>query len=205
MRFYGILLVCSCYGLFGCQSFDFPAVEGVAEIKPAAQQTQQSLTKEFENKLALLVDELIAPARFDYKNKPILITTFVWSDTLTYKTSSPRSLQLLGHQVAEGLMTKLVQRGGKVIEHLSAKSISVSKKASYFLTRDTKQLRATAKADYVIAGTVTEVENGAIVNAEVIEISSSQIVSASRQYFASSYLWPDDKMTTIRNGLLYRQ
>lgn len=200
MKFYSILLITGCLGLFGCQSFDSPdpqiALKAVVSDSPE---------QEFDNKLSALVDDLVASENFDYQNKPILMTTFVWADTLTYKSSSTRQLKMLGHHVSEGVMTKLVQRGGHVIEYLTAKTVSVSKNASYFLTRDIAKIKSTANAHYIIAGTVTEVDNGAIVNVEVIELSTRRIVSASRQYFANDYLWREDKMTTTQHGFLYRK
>ena len=192
-KFYTLLLV-TCIGLMGCQTLD-------SSMPSVNEQSAAPVT--FDNKLSSLVNGLLRSNKFDYQNKPILITTFVWSDSLSYKKQH-HALQFLGHQLADSMKTELVQHNARVIEHKAAKSVSVSANASYFLSRDIKELASKAQAEYIIAGTITEIEGGAIVNAEVVAINNSEIVSAAREFFPTSATWTSNQVS-LRNDMLYRE
>ncbi|WDE12087.1 FlgO family outer membrane protein [Thalassomonas haliotis] len=192
-KFYTVLLV-TCIGLMGCQTLDSVTPDSNEEM-PA--------TAIFDNKLSSLITGLLRSEKYDYRNKPTLITTFVWSDTLSYK-SQPNAFKFLGHQLAESMKTELVQYSARVVEHKASKAVSISANASYFLSRDVKELASKAQAEYVIAGTITELDGGAMVNAEVIEISSSEIVGAAREFFPTTASWSSNQVS-LRNNMLHRE
>ena len=102
------------------------------------------------------------------------------------------------------MKTELVQYSARVVEHKAAKALSISANASYFLSRDIKELASKTQAEYVIAGTITELDGGAMVNAEVIELSSSEIVGAAREFFPTSAAW-SSKQVSLRNNVLHRE
>ncbi|GHF00270.1 hypothetical protein GCM10011501_32220 [Thalassotalea profundi] len=158
---------------------------------------------EFNNKLSSLVKQLLKSELYDHKKKATLMTTFVRADTLTYKKTD-HPLQYLGHYLSDGIKTELVHRESKVIEHKSSSAVSISKDASYFLSRNIDELKGIDGAEYIIAGTFVEMENGAMVNVEVIEISTSEVVSAAREFFPNTLFWPA-KSVVSRNGMLYRE
>lgn len=187
-----VVLLMSCLGLSGCQTNN--------SMPPP--QAAKEPTKIFDEKLTALVEQLLLSEKFVHQNKSILMTTFVWADTLTYKEND-HSLQFLGHQLQDGIKTALVQHGGKVIEHKAANAIAISKKASYYLSRDLNELANNVEAEYIVAGTLIEMEGGAMVNAEVIEVNSSEIVAAGREYFPASLFWAKQQIK-LRNGLIYR-
>lgn len=191
-----ILLLFACIALSACQTIDSDTGSkntGVMSMKR---------TNEFDTKLSLLVDKLTALEKFDYRNKSSIVTTLVWSDNLRYKNIN-HPLKRLGHQMAESIKINLVSRNSRIIEHQSSSAISVSKNASYFLSRDINELTSYTEADYVIAGTYTEIEGGAMVYVEVIELKSSEVVGAAQDFFPSSFFWSANKIST-RNGNIYR-
>ena len=197
MKLSYLLLALGVINLSACQVFDLAE----SEVESIEQLFGQPNSK-FDIKLSRLVDELTASKKYDHKSKSTLITTFVWSDTLTYKNID-HPLQFLGHQLSAGVKTELVQREFKVVEHKAASSVAIAKNASYFLSRDIKELANKSEAEYVIAGTYTEMEGGAMVNVEIVDVRTSMIVGAARDFFPNSLFWPANKVTT-RNGKLHR-
>ena len=192
-KFYALLLV-TCIGLMGCQTLDSVTTADRNEVQGPAT---------FDNKLSSLIAGLLNSKRFDYQTKPTLITTFVWSDSLSYKKQN-HPFKFLGHQLADSMKTELVQHNARIVEHKSGKAVSVSATASYFLSRDINDLASNAQADYIIAGIITEMEGGVMVNAEVVEVSSSEIVSAAREFFPLSATWAKNQVS-LRNDMLYRE
>jgi len=197
MKLSYLLLVLGVISLSACQVFDLTESE-VETIEKLSSHPQNN----FDMKLSKMVDDLTTSKKYDHKNKATLITTLVWSDSLTYKNID-HPLQFLGHQLSAGIKTELVQREFRVVEHKSASAVAISKNASYFLSRDIKELANKSAAEYVIAGTYTEMEGGAMVNVEVVDVRSSVIVGAARDFFPNALFWPSNKVTT-RNGKLYR-
>ncbi|GAC19918.1 hypothetical protein GARC_2955 [Paraglaciecola arctica BSs20135] len=188
-----ILLCCGCITLSGCQTFD-------TQIEKQA--TTLENTDSFNVKVTGLVDRLTSNNSYDYKAKSTLVTTFVWSDTLTYK-DIVHPFKKLGHQLAESIKVKLVQKNAQVLEHKSANFVSMDKNASYFLSRDTDNLNTNINAHYILAGTFTESNGGTMVYAEVIEFNSGKIVSAAEEFIPTSYFGPINVMSS-HDGMLYR-
>jgi len=197
MKLSYLLLTLAVINLSACQVFDLAE----SEVESIEQLFGQSKNK-FDMKLSKVVDDLTASKKYDHKSKATLVTTLVWSDSLTYKNID-HPLQFLGHQLSAGIKTELVQREYKVVEHKAASAVAISKNASYFLSRDIKELANKSAAEYVIAGTYTEMEGGAMVNIEVVDVRSSVIVGAAREFFPNALFWPSNKVTT-RNGKLHR-
>jgi len=197
MKLSYLLVALSIVNLSACQVFDL-AEDEVESIE----QLYRLPTSKFDIKLSRLVDELTASKQYDHKSKSTLITTFVWSDSLTYKNID-HPLQFLGHQLSAGVKTAMVQREFKIVEHKAASAIAIAKEASYFLSRDIKELANKSEAEYVIAGTYTEMEGGAMVNVEIVDVRTSMIVGAARDFFPNALFWPANKVTT-RNGKLHR-
>jgi TolB-like protein len=197
MKLSYLLLALSVINLSACQVFDLAEgdVESIGELY---NQPKNS----FDLKLSRLVDEFTASKAYDHKHNATLITTFVWSDSLTYKDID-HPLRFLGHQLSAGVKTELVQREYMVVEHKAAASVAIAKNASYFLSRDIKELAKKSEAVYVIAGTYTEMEGGAMVNVEVVDVRTNIIVGAARNFFPNALFWPANKVTT-RNGKIHR-
>lgn len=188
-----ILLCCGCITLSACQMFD-SQIEGQATTLPS--------TDTFNSKVTGLVDKLTSNNSYDYKSKSTLVTTFVWSDTLTYKDIT-HPFKQLGHQLSESIKVKLVQKNAQVLEHKSATFVSIDQNASYFLSRETGDLNSNINAHYILAGTFTETTEGARVYAEIIEFSSGRIVSAGEELIPNAYLGPLNVVSSY-DGMLYR-
>jgi hypothetical protein len=166
------------------------------------QATVQVSPDTFNSKVTGLVDKLTSNNSYDYKTKSTLVTTFVWSDTLTYK-DIVHPFKKLGHQLAESIKVKLVQKDAQVLEHKSATFVSMDQNASYFLSRKTDDLNSNIDAHYILAGTFTQTTGGAMVYAEIIEFSSGRIVGAGEEFIPNAYFGPANIVNSY-DGMLYR-
>ncbi|MCP4984720.1 MAG: hypothetical protein GY928_01265 [Colwellia sp.] len=158
--------------------------------------------KHFEQQVVSLIEQLTQGEQFDYQEKAIAFTTLVWMDTLTFE-SELRTTTLLGHQISSSLKTELVQRGGKIVEHKSAQAISMSKNASYYLTRKLDDLSQDIEVSYVLAGTMLESKGGVEINVEVVDVESHIVVSSARTFISNTYL-PELNNAFIKEGKIYR-
>jgi hypothetical protein len=156
----------------------------------------------FDNKITGLVDKLTSNSSYDYKAKSTLITTFVWSDTLTYK-NIVHPFKQLGHQLSETIKVKLVQKDAQVLEHKSATFVSIDQNASYFLSRETDDLNSNIDAHYILAGTFTETTTGAMIYAEIIEFNSGKIVGAGQEFIPDALIGNINQVKS-RDGMLFR-
>jgi len=156
----------------------------------------------FNHIVSYLIEQLIRVEQFDYQIKSVAFTTLVWMDSLTVEDSQREDI-LLGHQISSSLKVELVQRGGKVVEHKSPQTISISKKASYYLTRNLVDLPESINVDYVLVGTMLAIKDGVTVNIEVIDIESHQVVSSANT-FISNDLLPELKYIYMKEDKIYR-
>jgi len=172
------------------------------EVTPVQPTVTVQADKHFDQKLSELIEQLTQVEQFNYQQKPVAFTTLVWMDTLTL-ANAQRADTMLGHQVSSSLKTELVQRGGKVVEHKSAQAISMSKDASYYLTRNINELSQNIEVSYVLAGTMLEVKGGVEVNVEVIDVESHIVVSTARAFISNEYL-PELNNAFLKEGKIYR-
>lgn len=157
----------------------------------------------FDEKLTLVMDQLLSVPRFKYQTNAVAFTTLVWMDTLTYK-SEQGAASALGHQISSSLKTEFVQRGGKVVEHKSGQVISMSPDASYYLTRQLKELSDNIDVNYVLAGTMLEIQGGVEINIEVIDVTSHIVVSGARTFISNQYL-PERSAVVLKDGKINRE
>jgi hypothetical protein len=172
--------------------------DSLIEEQPIAQVGEDT----FNSKVTGLVEKLTSNNSYDYKTKSTLVTTFVWSDSLTYK-DIVHPFKKLGHQLAESIKVKLVQKDAQVLEHKSATFVSMDQNASYFLSRKTDDLNSNIDAHYILAGTFTETMGGAMVYAEIIEFTSGRIVGAGEEFISNAYFGPANIVSSY-DGMLYR-
>jgi TolB-like protein len=207
MKFLQVILL---FLLFGCESTNGTFLSELSEEEESiliessvdyfSVVSKQNL---FASHSSNLVTQLMYNKRFNYKNKPIAVTTFVWLDTLSFKQiEQPR--RMFGHLLSESIKTELVKSGGEVLEFRSASALSISPDASYFLSRDLSELSNNVNVDYVLTGTLSEVDGGIWVHAEVIDIKTNKVKSAARQFFTNEVISSNENTSWMRNGRIFR-
>ncbi|MDT0593954.1 FlgO family outer membrane protein [Glaciecola petra] len=112
-------------------------------------------------------------------------------------------LMLLGQQLEQGLMTEAVKYGLVTQDFKASNSIIMSESYDRALSRDLSHLSQLQNIDYYITGTITPQQNGAIVNARVINVRNKDVVAAATGYFPGDLFWETEQVV-MRNGQLYR-
>ena len=179
-----------------------------AESTLRDQSQRSSLTNQLpalgniEYHTALLAEELFAQVRLEREYRYAVIN-FVPVTSLKYNASLQSPLMLLGHQLSEGLVTEASRRGFITQDYKTTNDIVVSKDAEYVFSRNVERLNAMQDIDFYIAGTITEQQEGAIVNARIIHVDSKDVVASATKFFPADVFWQREKVST-RNGLIYR-
>ncbi|MCC2616755.1 hypothetical protein LJ739_10925 [Aestuariibacter halophilus] len=183
--------------LAGCASESVEQVRQRTEMRAPA-----NALGNIEIHTAELADELFAsvPSTAQYR---YAVATFVPADTLAYDPQMQGPLQLLGHQLAEGMMTEANRRGFITQDYKAASDIILSSEAERVLTRNIEQLATQRGVDFFITGTIVAQQEGAIVNARIIHARSQDVVAAATKFFPATLFWSREKVTT-RQGKLYR-
>lgn len=112
-------------------------------------------------------------------------------------------LMLLGHQLEQGLITEAVRRGYVAQDYKATNAIIMTDSYDRALSRDLSHLSELQNVDYFITGTITPQQNGAMVNARVINVRNKDVVAAATSFFPADLFWEKEQIT-IRNGQLYR-
>ena len=111
------------------------------------------------------------------------IVGFVPVASLKYAEKMQHPLMLLGHQLEQGLMTEASRRGFITQDFKVSDGIMLNETSDSVMSRDGKKLAGTISADFYITGTITEQQEGAIVNARVIHAKSKDVVAAATKFF----------------------
>ncbi|MDO6695331.1 FlgO family outer membrane protein [Aliiglaciecola sp. 3_MG-2023] len=151
---------------------------------------------------SILANELFAglTANRDYR---YAVVNFVPVTNLQFDKTYQHPLMLLGHQLSEGMVTEASRRGFITQDYKITNDILVTKEAEYALSRDVSRLAPLQNVDFYIAGTITEQQEGAIVNARIIHVESKDVVASATKFFPAELFWLREKVT-MRGGMIYR-
>ena len=112
-------------------------------------------------------------------------------------------LVTLGNQVQSSLQTLYTQVGASVIEFKASEHINIADNQDIMLSRKQSDLANKLAINYFLTGTISQVENGFIVNARLIDLADKRVVSAATEIFPANLNWQKNKVL-LRNGKLYR-
>ena len=171
-------------------------------VQTASQNNPPPALGNIEYHTALLAQELFAQIRVE-RDYRYAVVNFVPVTTLKYQASLQGPLMLLGHQLSEGLVTEASRRGLITQDYKTTSDIVISSDAEYVFSRNVERLKGMQDIDFYIAGTITEQQEGAIVNARIIHVDSKDVVAAATKFFPVDVFWQREKVST-RNGLIYR-
>ena len=131
------------------------------------------------------------------------VVGFVPVDNMKYNENQQHPLMLLGHQLEQGLMTEASRRGFITQEFKLSSDILINDVSDRVLTRDIEQLAGLESIDFYITGTLVYQQEGAVVNARVINARSNDVLAAATRFFPAELFWQREQVTT-RNGMIYR-
>lgn len=180
--------------LSGCSLMN-PTISEEKQQKPRALGNAEYHTNQLAN-------ELFASLRPD-RNYRFAVAGFVPVDSFKPNHDHQDPLMLLGQQLEQGLMTEAVKRGFVAQDYKAANSITITENSDRVLSRDVDQLNSVQRVDFFITGTITHQQQGAIVNARIINARSKDVVAAATKFFPGDLFWDTEQVTT-RGGRLYR-
>ena len=183
------------FGLVGCASPEKDLVYD--ELQPLGN---------IEYHTSILADELFANFRHSENRGQyrFAVAGFVPVVHMEYLPAKQHPLMLLGHQLEQGLVTEALRRGLITQDYKVANDIIINHHADRVLSRQLDQLsKQKLDVDFFVSGTITEQQNGAIVNARVVHVKSKDVIAAATKFFPSGLFWQREKVTT-RAGKLYR-
>lgn len=151
---------------------------------------------------AILAEELFINLIAD-KQYRYAVAAFVPVKSLQYDSNDQGPLMLLGHQLEQGLMTEASRRGFITQDYKVTNDIIIRQDSEAVFSRDVNRLSDTQSIDFFISGTITEQQEGAIVNARVIHVKSKDVVAAATKFIPADVFWQREKVSK-RNGLIYR-
>lgn len=136
-------------------------------------------------------------------NAGIAVGTFTEVDSLQLNQDRNHPLRLLGLQLEEGLITATIRQGLKVIEYKTREKLTLKSDQDLMLSRQVSDLGQPQDIRYFLTGTLTEQENGVVVNARLIDTTNHQVVAAATDYVPGNVFWRGNKVK-LKQDLIYR-
>ena len=149
----------------------------------------------------MLADELLQPLANQSLNGKVIVTQFVDEQTRQPTIASSAPLASLGGQLAEGFVYELNKRGYKVTDFKLRKSVEVNESGDFAWSRDLADLKNQVDAKYILAGTLTPHQNGAVVNVRLMEMNNGLVISTAQGFVPENLFWSKERVTT-RDGVL---
>ncbi|MDV6328590.1 FlgO family outer membrane protein [Idiomarina sp. Sol25] len=152
-----------------------------------------------------LADQLALQLSDDMKEYPMSqlgITRWVLAESLKQPDYGD-SLYSLSHQLSEEIYAHLEERALRLVEFRSQDYISLSKAGAVVLSREAEELNAHSNLDWVLVGTMSRKDDGAMINLRIIDRRSQQVLAAANRYVPKHLYW-SNKQTELVNGHLQR-
>lgn len=184
--------------LTGCQIVEEPESEYIAYVTPSKTMAPYTV-HEYISNLSVQLSNITGIRK---NNARIAVTSFLDAQNLKSGLASQQASGL-SQQIQESLLTQFTQLGYHTIEHRLDKHITLNDHAESILSRDMDTLRVRQNIDFIVTGTLTRQQHAYIVNARLINMQDSRIVSAATAEIPINVMWTDEKVQQ-RDGLIYR-
>ncbi len=106
-------------------------------------------------------------------SKPIILTSSVNLDNFKKTTK-------FGRMLSESMIHELDVRGFKILDYRKAPGVLVNRKGEFNLSRNTKRISSKIGASYVFVATYSKLGRNLMVNARILDLSTSGVVSSAR-------------------------
>lgn len=124
------------------------------------------------SRIIFLADQLFRN-KSTFLDRPIIITSFQNLDNFT-------EVNQLGRLIAEALIHEMHIRNLKVLDFRFQDKIKISESGEFVLSRNPKDLKSEMRAGFILTGTYSIIGNGYFINARVIDIDTSLVVSSGQ-------------------------
>ncbi len=134
------------------------------------------------NEIARFMADQLAQNRdsMNISQNPIAVTSIV--NLQNFKKTNKVGLWL-----TENLMHELHTRGFKTIDFKTMPAIQVTPSGDFVLSREVEELRGKYNINQVLTGTFAEHENGVVINARLIDMETSVVVSSAQANISAAH------------------
>jgi len=178
----------------------FEITEGSESVTVQSQIASVS-EKTIHQHVTRLANSLFSSAKNINLDQSVAVGTFLPVSLIS--DESMLEQRHIGLQIQESFITLGSQAGLKIIEYKTMSSIKIQKGTDVMLSRNTQNLHSGINAQYFLTGTYSEQDDGLVVNARLIELSSQNVVAAATDYIPTVTLKSKENIT-MKNNLLYR-
>lgn len=134
---------------------------------------------------------------------PIVVSSFVDVATLSVNPTARDPLAMLGLQLEESFITLASEQGFRVAEGRMRTALAMMPDQTQALSRDYTRLAKEIELGYFLTGTVTRQQDGATVNARLVDVSNNAVISAVTGFIPNN-VFQDQQHSQWYNGRLYR-
>jgi TolB-like protein len=129
---------------------------------------------------------------------PVAVASFVYLDDKLDNAT------LIGNQLSEAFMHELYQYGLPVVDFKSTDYIRVTPEGDFIFSRDYLELSEQVNIQYVLSGTMVQVENGALINVRMIGVKSKAVVGTT-QGFIPKFVLDNIGNAHTTDGIIIQQ
>ena len=140
----------------------------------------EPMIKNINNYVRGIMHKLVDNIHYINDKTPIGVASFIFLDS-SYKESN-----LLGNQISESFMHEVHQFGIPVIDFKATDYIRVTEAGDFIFSRDFLELKDELPIKYVLAGTLVKHQDGYIVNARIIGLTSKAIVASAQGFIPNA-------------------
>lgn len=127
-----------------------------------------------------IITEMTSNMVMTNENGIIAVTHF------TNASSDYNSTGDLGFALGESFLRELHQFGFRTLDYKVSDAIRVTMEGDFALTRDFMELKNEVPAEYVLVGTIIEQQQGFVVNARIVELSTKSILATGKSFIPRS-------------------
>lgn len=123
-----------------------------------------------------MMQDLVSNLQYVNAETPMAVTSFVFLD------SNFEEADVLGNQIAESFIHEIHKFGIPVIDFKTTDYVRVTPTGDFVLSRDFLELPSNLPVQYVLLGTLTKHQDGVLVNARIVGISSKAVVGSAQSF-----------------------
>jgi len=154
----------------------FSACMGPGEYL-ASQSAQKPKQNELNIMIKSLANQLLVSAKSNVLHtKPIVLTSSVNLDNFKKTTK-------FGRMLSESMIHELDVRGFKILDYRRSSNVLVNSRGEFNLSRNTKKISSKIGASYIFVATYSKLGKDLMVNARILDLSTSSVVSSARYLF----------------------
>jgi TolB-like protein len=169
-----VILLTGCTTLFSQQK---PiTTETSAEESAPWQDDVDSLLLTANTYSQALVYQLVAHWQQTDPAARVAVTSFSFVD------SGLEQANMLSHHLSEAMMHDLHTFGVPVLDYKATDYIRVTEQGDFVLSRNFTELSAELPIRYVVTGTMTQHQQGMLINARLVRIDNKQVMSVARTF-----------------------